>query len=217
MTTPHSAIGELRTGADLAVGQAQLNPHFLFNTLNTIAVRARDGDGAGTARMVEQLSDILRRTLRRHRENEVPLGEELELVRQYLEIEQARFADRLRPSIDAGEALLAAAVPSFALQHLVENAIRHGINHRPGAGRLRITARRDGDFLALEVADDGPGIDPAAAAKPGHGLENTRERLRALHGERATLVVARARPTGTVATLRVPYREIAAGTELSDG
>jgi len=174
-------------------------------------VLVRDGDRSGAARMVEQLSDVLRRTLTRHRTNEVTLGEELELVRQYLAIEQARFSDRLRPDFAIDSSVLAASVPSFAVQHLVENAIRHGIAKRSDAGRVRVAARRDGDMLEVTVSDDGPGLDVQAAIPIGHGIENTRARLRALYGERASLVVASAaqgEPAGTIATLRVPYREL---------
>ncbi len=188
--------------------QAQLNPHFLFNTLNTITVLVRDGDKGGATRMVEQLSDILRRTLNPNRANEVTLGEELDLVRQYVAIEQERFSDRLRPVFVVDETTLAAAVPGFALQHLVENAIRHGIARRPDAGRVRVAARRDGDGLALTVSDDGPGIDPEAKPPYGHGIENTRERVRALYGARGSLVLERSPGGGTVATLRVPYRKL---------
>src|ERR1043166_3539671 len=105
----------------LAALQAQLNPHFLFNTLNTIAVLVRDDDRQGAVRIVEHLSELLRRTLTRHRATEGPLGEELELVRQYVAIEQARFSDRLRPEFSIPDSSLTAAFPSFALQHLVEN------------------------------------------------------------------------------------------------
>ena len=209
-------LSQQLSGARFAALQAQLNPHFLFNTLNTIAVRARDGDGAGTARMVEQLSDVLRRTLSRGEVNEVSLGEELELVRQYLAIEQARFSDRLRPAFEVDDAVRAASVPSFALQHLVENAIRHGITRRSGAGRLSVTARRDGDMLELRVADDGVGFEPQAGILEGHGIENTRERLRALYGERASLVVARGATEGTVATLRIPFREMALESHVGE-
>ena len=198
-------VSEQLSTARFSALQAQLNPHFLFNTLNTIAVRARDGDGDGTARMVEQLSDILRRTLSRDRANEVTLGEELDLVRQYLAIEQARFSDRLRPEFHVDAESTAALVPSFALQHLVENAIRHGIARRSDSGRLQVTARRIGDNLEMSVSDDGAGIDPGAVA-PGHGIENTRERLRSLYGDRASLEVVRGDRGGTTATLRVPYR-----------
>lgn len=202
-------LSEQLSSARFAALQAQLNPHFLFNTLNTIAVLVRDDNRTGAVRIVEHLSDVLRRTLTRHRANEVTLEEELELVRQYLAIEQARFSDRLRPTIEVDETLLSAAVPSFALQHLVENAIRHGIAKRAEAARVHVTARRDRDTLELSVSDDGPGIDMTAEGVKGRGLENTRERLRALYGERASLVVAKSAAGGTIATLRVPYREMA--------
>jgi two-component sensor histidine kinase len=198
-------LSEQLSTARFSALQAQLNPHFLFNTLNTIAVRARDGDGAGTARMVEQLSDILRRTLNRDRANEVRLAEELDLVRQYLAIEQARFSDRLRPEFQIDADAAPALVPSFALQHLVENAIRHGIARRSQAGRLQVTARRIGETLEMSVTDDGPGIGSGAMA-PGHGIENTRERLRSLYGDRGSIEVVHGDGGGTTATLRVPYR-----------
>ncbi len=209
-------LSEQLTGARFAALQAQLNPHFLFNTLNTIAVRARDGDGPGTARIVEQLSDVLRRTLTRHRASEVPLQEELELVRQYLAIEQARFPDRLRTTFEIDETALAAAIPSFALQHLVENAIRHGIARRTDAGQLRVVVRRERGELAVSAIDDGPGIGEGQAARGGHGLENTRERLRSLYGERASLVVEAGPAGGTIATLRLPYRELAMEADLGE-
>ncbi|HTM25689.1 MAG TPA: histidine kinase [Vicinamibacterales bacterium] len=208
-------LSEQLAGARFAALQAQLNPHFLFNTLNTIAVRARDGDTTGTVRMVEQLSDVLRRTLTRHRVNEVTLDEELGLARQYLAIEQARFSDRLRVSFEIDESRLSAAVPSFALQHLIENAVRHGIARHTGASLVLVRARRDGDTLELSVADDGPGIDPEAARRPGHGIENTQERLRALYGGPASLVVTSAAGGGTVATLRVPLREMPLESDIA--
>jgi signal transduction histidine kinase len=206
-------LAEQLAGARLAALQAQVNPHFLFNTLNTIAVLVRDDDRRGATRMIEQLSAILRRTLGRHRPDEVPLAEELDLVRQYLGIEQARFPDRLRPELEIEEAALAAAVPSFAVQHLVENAVRHGIARRPAGGRLRIAARRQGDLVEVSVADDGAGIGPEPSPA-GHGLEQTRERLRALYGARASLAVAPAAAGGTVATLRIPYRRAAAEADV---
>jgi signal transduction histidine kinase len=196
------------SGARLAALQAQLNPHFLFNSLNTIAVLVRDGSPAQATRVIEQLSDVLRITLDHTRANEVALEDELELVRQYLAVEQARFSDRLRPEFALEPATLSAAVPSLALQHLVENAVRHGIAKRTGAGRLVVSARRVGAELVLAVEDDGPGIEALAREPIGHGLDTTRERLRTLYGERASLVVARAPRQGTLATLRVPYREI---------
>ena len=201
-------LAEQLAGARYAALQAQVNPHFLFNTLNTIAVLVRDGDRPGAVRIVEQLGDVLRRTLSRERTDEVTLGDELDLVRQYLAIEQARFSDRLRPAFDVGASVLRAAVPSFAVQHLVENAIRHGIARRSGAGMVAVAARRDGDMLDVSVADDGAGVEEGAASPKGHGLENSRERLRALYGDRASLSAVRRQPTGTIATLRVPYHEL---------
>jgi signal transduction histidine kinase len=202
-------LSEQLSGARLATLQAQINPHFLFNTLNSIAVRARDGDGPGTVRMVEQLSDLLRRTLNRHRANEVPLAEELDLVRQYLAIEEARFSDRLRPAFAIDPDVQSAAVPSFAVQHLVENAMRHGIARRAGAGRLTVRARRDGNAVDISVTDDGTGVTALTPTPQGHGIENTRDRLRALYGAHASLTLAPAPGGGTVATLRLPYRELA--------
>ncbi len=201
-------LSEQLASARFAALQAQVNPHFLFNTLNTIAVLVRDNDRQAAVRIIEGLSDVLRTTLSSHRANEVPLGEELELVRQYVAIEEARFSDRLRREFNIGDTLLSALIPSFALQHLVENAIRHGIAKQPDAGRLMIAARRDGETLELSVTDDGAGIDAEFVIPQGHGIENTRERLRALYGERASLKITRGAEGGTIATLRVPYREM---------
>jgi signal transduction histidine kinase len=201
-------LSEQLSGARFAALQAQLNPHFLFNTLNTIAVLVRDNDRAGAVSIVEHLSEVLRRTLSRHQANEVTLGEEVDLVRQYVAIEQARFSDRLRPEFRISDTLLAAAVPSFALQHLVENAIRHGIAKDSDAGLLIVTATRSGDMLEITVVNDGVSIDPAAPIPPGHGIDNTRQRLRALYGDNASLEIVPRAEGGTIATLRVPYREL---------
>src|SRR5262249_39732186 len=138
-------LAEQLTGARLAALQSQLNPHFLFNGLNTITVLMREGDTASATHVIEQLSQVLRTTLGRSRDAEVTLEDELALVRQYLAVEQARFSDRLRPVIDVDPALLSAAVPGFALQHLVENAVRHGIARRSDAGRVALAAARDGE------------------------------------------------------------------------
>lgn len=206
------------TAARLATLQARLNPHFLFNSLNTIAVLTRDGDTKSATRVVEQLSDVLRSTLGHAQSNEVPLEDEIDLVRQYLAVEQARFPDRLRPEFDIDPLTLSAAVPSFAIQHLAENAVRHGIARRTAAGRVKVEARRDGDMLEIVVVDDGPGIEPGAADRAGHGLEHTRERLRTLYPPgRASIEVTAAPGGGTVARLRIPYREIVLEPEPDAG
>jgi two-component system LytT family sensor kinase len=205
-------LSEQLAGARFSALQAQLNPHFLFNTLNTITVLVRDNDSTGATRIIDHLSSLLRRTLSRHRTNEVTLDDELDLVGQYLAIERARFSDRLRVEVEIEDAARSAAVPSFALQHLVENAVRHGIAKSPTAGRLGVAAHRDGDTLEITVTDDGAGIDPHAAIAGGHGIEDTRERLIALYGQRASLTVVRREEGGTRATLRVPYRELTVET-----
>ncbi len=198
--------GQLAT-AKLSALQARLNPHFLFNSLNTVAVLVRDGDASRATRVIEQLSDVLRHTLHRSRDNEVTVADELELVRQYLAVESARFSDRLRAEFEVDASVLSAAVPSFALQHLVENAVRHGVARRADAGQITLSAHRRGDTLALTVTDDGPGLT-ASPDIEGHGIENTRERLRTLYGATASLtVVGRAPGPGVIATLVVPYHE----------
>ena len=201
-------LSEQLTTARLSALKAQLNPHFLFNALNTIAVLMREGDNARAMRVMEQLSDVLRLTLSRNNENEVTLEDELELVSQYLEVERARFSDRLRPEFAVPADTLFAGVPSFALQHLVENAVRHGIARRSDAGRITISARRDAEILEITVSDDGPGITNGGADVDGHGLANTRERLRTLYGERASLDVSPAPGGGTIARLRIPLHEL---------
>lgn len=216
--------------ARYAALQSQLNPHFLFNTLNTVIVLIRDGERRAAVSVVEQLSELLRHTLRPDQTNEVALDEELAVVQQYLGIEQARFSDRLRVTMTVDPEARRAFVPNMAVQHLVENAIRHGISKRADAGQLEIRAiivrdlSPDGtlvSWLEVSVTDDGPGIhgdiQDDAVYTAGHGLDNTRQRLAALYGPAATLTVKTRRdvspdgtasdaaaPTGTVATLRVP-------------
>jgi sensor histidine kinase YesM len=202
-------LAEQLAAARLSALQSQLNPHFLFNSLNTIAVLTRDKDTAAATRVIEQLSEVLRQTLGRSEAPYVSLEEELDLVRQYLAVEQARFPDRLRPEFDVDPGVLSAAVPSFAVQHLVENALRHGIAKRTDAGRVVVRAKRDGDTLDVTVSDDGVGWAAGAGHQKGRGLDNTRERLRTLYPEGgASLEVMPGRDRGTVARFCIPYREM---------
>lgn len=213
-------LSDQLTGARLAALEAHVNPHFLFNSLNTVNVLVRDGESAAATRVIEQLSDVLRTTLDRTRASEVSLDDELALLRQYLAVEQARFSDRLRPTIDVPPDLLSAAVPSFALQHLVENAVRHGIARRSAAARIAVSARRDANMLELVVQDDGGGLTgepPPIGRRAGHGIENTRERLRTLYGDAATLELVAAPDHGAIARLRIPYREILLREARGDG
>ena len=192
-------LAEARLGAL----RMQLNPHFLFNSLNALNVLVRDARHVEATRMLELLSDVLRQVLRTDQPHEIPLDEELRFLRQYLAIEQVRFSDRLRVAFVVDDTLLDLAVPGFVLQPLVENALRHGVAKKRSAGSLEIGAQREGAVLTLWVRDDGPGLDPAS--REGVGLANTRERLRTLYGDEAELVLS-GDEAGTVATIRLPVR-----------
>lgn len=193
------------TEARMGALRMQLQPHFLLNSLNAVAVVVRDRDTATATRMLEQLGDMLRRVTRPGRPQEVPLAEEIEFVRQYLGIETVRFSDRLEPVFAVDSAVLGAAVPELLLQPLVENAVRHGLARREGATLLRIEARREGDELILMVTDDGPGpVQPGE----GVGLGATRERLATLYGGRARLELTTSPEGGARVTVRLPYREL---------
>ena len=194
-------LAEARLGAL----RMQLNPHFLFNSLNAITVLVRDRETAAASRMLELLGDLLRQVLRQEQGHETTLARELDFIRRYLEIEQVRFSDRLRPRVEASAEIAGAAVPKFILQPLVENALRHGIARRADAGLLEVTALREGAELVLRVRDDGPGFAEDVSAGQGVGLANTRSRLAALYGERGTLEMANATGGGALATVRLPY------------
>jgi len=196
-------LSEARLGAL----RMQLNPHFLFNSLNAITVLVRDGNTGDASRMLELLSGVLREVLQTGRGHETSLKEELDFLERYLAIEQVRFSDRLRPRIAIDPAIARAAVPRFLLQPLVENALRHGVARRGDAGLVEIAGRREGEQLVLTVRDDGPGLEATAGSGGGVGLSNTRERLEALYGERASLDVANAEGGGAIATVRLPYHE----------
>ena len=187
--------------SQLAALRAQLQPHFLFNTLNAAVALARAGDADGTARILVLLGDLLRQLLREGAPHEVPLREELALLEIYLEIQRVRFGDRLRVGWQVADDVRDALVPQLVLQPLVENALQHGIAPRTRAGRLDITAARRGDQLHLAVCDDGPGVAPgfSLAQQTGVGLRNTRERLRKLYGERGDLALGTAGDRTTAA------------------
>lgn len=193
--------------AQLSTLKMQLQPHFLFNTLNAIMVLVRQQKGKQAEEMLARLGDLLRCVLEDVDEQEVSLRRELEYLELYLSIEQVRFADRLRAEIFADQSILDAAVPQMGLQPIVENAIRHGIGRSSAAGRIQIHASRREDRLEITVRDDGPGLgDKNTMARNGIGLSNTRARLRQLYGEGASLRVENGEPGGVVVTMVLPYR-----------
>ncbi|HEY1333392.1 MAG TPA: histidine kinase [Myxococcaceae bacterium] len=189
--------------ARLAALRSQLNPHFLFNVLNTASMLARDGRTEEVVDVLARLGDLLRYVLRGGASGDSALGDELEFLRGYLALEQVRFADRLEIQVEADPALAEVRIPSLLLQPLVENAIRHGISGRPGAGRIEIRARREGPQLLLEVRDDGAGL-PVVPREGGIGVRNTRARLAERYGGEAELALQPMPGGGTSAVVRLP-------------
>lgn len=203
--------GQLAT-ARLQALTAQLRPHFLFNTLHTLGQLWRSGHADEADAMLDRLGALFQRVQASTRSLEVPLKDELIMVRDYLAIEEARFRDRLRVSIDAGPGTDPCMVPPLLLQPLVENAIRHGISARSSAGRLEVAATRRDGRLHLVVEDDGPGMD-ASSPSPGTGvgLANTRERLAQLYGDDQSMTLERPAGGGTRVCLDIPAREATDG------
>jgi two-component system LytT family sensor kinase len=193
--------------AHLSSLKMQLQPHFLFNTLNAIVVLVRQRKTGQAEEMLARLSDLLRCVLEDVEAHEVPLRRELEYLRLYLSIEQVRFQDRLRIDVAAEPEVLDAAFPHMGLQPIVENAIRHGIGRSSAAGWIAVRAARVHDTLEVIVQDDGHGFPTNySAAGPGIGLANMRARLRQLYGEAARLTAENGSRGGAVLTIVLPFR-----------
>jgi two-component sensor histidine kinase len=182
--------------------RAQLNPHFLFNTLNGISTLV-DEDPPGARRMIARLSDLLRHTLSEGDEQEIALKRELEMLRLYLDIMEVRFQGKLEVSIEAEKSLDDALVPNLVLQPLVENAFRHGLALMQTVGRVAVRAERDNGDLVLTVRDNGGG--PANPVREGVGLTNTRARLTQLYGARQRLALTADDGGGARVEVRLPY------------
>ena len=192
--------------ARLRALQSQLEPHFLFNTLNAISSLIVAGRNADAVRMITRLSDFLRLTLDIINTPEIALAEELEYARRYLEIEQIRFGDRLQIKIDADPEVMGGMVPALMLQPLVENAVKYGVFTQEVGGTVSITADKRNGALRLCVADTGPGVETAKLGLQGVGLSNTVTRLRELYGEQAFLSLGRSPGGGLQVTIEVPFR-----------
>ena len=198
--------------ARLQALRMQMNPHFLFNTLNSIASLVQE-DGKKAEEMITSLGELLRLTLRGTDRQEVTVREELQFLERYLHIEKTRFGERLQIDRAIDPDTLNGLVPILILQPLVENAVKHGIETQIAPGRIRLEIRRRGDQLSFIVTDNGR--SPAASAngelREGIGLGNTRSRLKELYGEKSVMIVGFGQGTGFTAEIHIPWRSPASG------
>jgi len=200
------ALARQAREAQLRLLQSQLEPHMLFNTLANLRVLIGIDPPRAQA-MLDRLIGFLRATLDASRSDRGTLAAEFERSADYLALMQVRMGPRLSVALDLPDALRSAAVPPLLLQPLVENAIRHGLEPHLAGGRIELSARRDGAQLVLTVRDDGAGLGNASPPGSGFGLQQVRERLRALHGARAGLELRAAEGGGTRAEIRLPWSE----------
>ena len=194
--------------AQLKMLRYQLNPHFLFNTLNAISTLVLEQQTELANRMVTKLSSFLRYSLDNDPMQKITLAQEIDALRLYLDIEKVRFEERLNLELDIGDDAAGALIPSLLLQPLVENAIKYGIARAEEGGTLRIAAKVFAGDLLIELSDDGPGVELVDGEIPnasGVGLRNTRERLYELYGENHSFRLSETRPHGLTANIRIPW------------
>ncbi len=205
--TETARLNEQLSKAQLNALRQQIEPHFLFNTLNAVSGLVREGRNDAAVSMIAELSDFLRRVLEDSTRQQVPLGEEMEFVRKYLDIQKVRFAERLQLSVDVPKELYPAQVPSLILQPMVENAVKHGIGKRAQGGSIRITASRCDGMLTLSVCNDGPDL-PAdwEMTRSGIGISNVRTRLRSLYGDAFELSMQNQEAGGVAVSISLPFR-----------
>jgi LytS/YehU family sensor histidine kinase len=196
----------LAQSARLQALQSQLEPHFLFNTLNGISALVLEGRTEAATTMIALLSDFLRLALQTSERPQITVGEEMSFVRHYLDIQKIRFGDRLSFQIDVAAEANEALVPTLLLQPLVENAVRHGILVRANGGAVQISVGVQAGLLQLRVEDDGPGLKRANPASTGLGLSNTATRLSELYGTQASFTVGSGSSGGVAADISLPLQ-----------
>ncbi|MGC2403773.1 MAG: sensor histidine kinase [Acidobacteriaceae bacterium] len=201
------------SAAHLRALQMQLEPHFLFNTLNAITTLVELGRQKPAAEMLGHLNALLKSTLARTTPEKICLSQELEFAENYLAIEQVRFADRLRVRFEVQPDALNGLVPCFLLQPIVENAIKHGIAHCENEGRVEVSVMREGDFLQLLVRDSGSGQPAKAQNGHGIGLTNTRERLAHFYAADYSMVTRPLETSGFEVVIIIPYERAEQGAE----
>jgi signal transduction histidine kinase len=198
---------KLADTARLRAMQSNLNPHFLFNALNGIATLVREQDSETASAMVDALGTFLRSTLQRVDTPELRVEEESELIEQYLRIQRYRFGTRLHAVVDASHETLGAFIPTLILQPLVENAVHYSVLPRDAGGSLWVSVRKELEELVVSVEDDGPGLNGGKLHAFGMGLQNSSDRLKALYGSAASLVIgSRTDGTGCAVVIRLPFR-----------
>ncbi len=198
-------LSELLAKAQLDALRRQVEPHFLFNTLNAIASLVRERRHADAIALIAAIGDLLRRVLDSSDEQQAPLGDEITFLGKYLDIQKARFGDRLDCSVEVPEPLLTIPIPRLILQSMVENAIKHGIEQRAQGGSVRVSAAAADGMITLDVYNDGPPL-AEASGRAGIGIANTRARLQRLYGDRFRLTLQNA-AAGVLASVSIPIGE----------
>jgi two-component system, LytTR family, sensor kinase len=206
--TEAARLNEELSKAQLAALRRQIEPHFMYNALNSIAGLVRDHLNDAAVSMIVGLSEFLRRSAQDSHRSQVALQEEVEYLQRYIDIQKVRFGERLQISMDIPAELLRAQVPNLLLQPLVENAIKHGIAKRVAGGAVRVACARQSSHLCLSIYNDGPGLPADWEAMPtGVGIRNLRTRLQILHGNDSELQLRRANPGGVEVMVTLPFRE----------
>jgi two-component system LytT family sensor kinase len=203
--TETARLSEALSKAQVYALRRQLEPHFLFNALNSISGLVREKKNDAAVSMIAGLSDFLRRVFEDSNRQEVPLGEEMDFVQKYLDIQKIRFADRLKLDVQVPGELLSAQVPTLILQPMAENAVKHGIAKRANGGTIRISAWRSAGMLNLTVYNDGPKHRPGPTS--GIGISNVRSRLERLYGNKFQLTMRDQEPDGVEVSVSVPFKE----------